>query len=194
MSCSAIDETSNILSKSYQESLRGKVSSTRYKIAFLGFLGFALTYSMRANISLAIVAMVKEPKAKDASHNKNCPSLSRNKTDDFKSETQMGSFDWTTTEQASLLGGFFYGYLFLQIPCGYLTSLYGGKFFFGFGILFRSILIMLNPPVAYLGVHWLISVKVLEGVVEGAVLPSFHQVAGRWAPKFERSTFNGIQT
>lgn len=33
---------------------------TRYTLGFLGFLGFALVYAMRVNLSVAIVSMVNQ--------------------------------------------------------------------------------------------------------------------------------------
>ena len=145
----AYDESDKIFGDDYQESIRAKLSSTRYKIAFLGFLGFSLTFSMREVISLAIVAMATEQKTKDDSYSENCP-VPGNESQVQRNETKR-TFDWTPTEEAYLLSGFFYGYLLPQIPFGYLTSIYGGKTFFGLGLLLRSILLMLNPPVAYLG-------------------------------------------
>ena len=183
-------ETEQLLgSDSYHESLRGKFSSTRYKIAFLGFLGCALMYSMRVNISLTLVAMVTEQETQDDTFNENCPV--DNETDS-SSQEQSGTFDWTTTQQAFLLAAFFYGYLVFQIPAGYLATRYGGCKLFGWGLLGRSILLILNAPVAYLGVQWLICLRVLEGIVESATLPPFHRIISRWAPKFERSIFTGL--
>ena len=186
-------ETSRLLGAdySYHESLRGKVFSTRYQIAFMGFLGYLLLFGMRASISVALVAMVTEHETKPSSQNENCP-MDENDTDSSNDEVWTGDFDWTTTEQAYLLASFFYGYLITQIPGGYFSSKIGGKHLYGIGLLVRAILFMLNPPVAFLGVYALIALRIIEGIIEAVTMPAFHQITGRWAPKFERSIFSGL--
>ena len=41
-----------------------KWPSTRFSLALLGWIGFALVYAMRVNLSIAIVKMVEEPPLK----------------------------------------------------------------------------------------------------------------------------------
>jgi MFS family permease len=65
-----------------------------------------------------------------------------------------------------ILGSFFFGYITTQIPGGYLASKYGGKNFFGGGVLLASILTMLTPVAARRSVSWLIALRILEGVAQ----------------------------
>ena len=172
----------------YHESVLGKVFSTRYKLAFMGFLGFFLLYSMRVNISVALVDMVKDRDTENSTINENCPDHSHNSS----SNSDEGTFDWTSGQEANVLSAFYYGYLVTQIPAGYVASRYGGKHMYGLGVLLTGIFTLLTPPVSYLGVEWLICLRVLEGVTESVTFPSFHHLTGRWTPKYERSLFSAL--
>ena len=187
---SATFETTSLfdIDSRYHESVLGKVFSTRYKLAFMGFLGFFLLYSMRVNISVALVDMVKDRDTENSTINENCPDHSHNSS----SNSDEGTFDWTSGQEANVLSAFYYGYLVTQIPAGYVASRYGGKHMYGLGVLLTGIFTLLTPPVSYLGVEWLICLRVLEGVTEAMTFPSFHHLTGRWAPKFERSSFAGL--
>ena len=193
-------ETQSLSGDNYHSSLPGKLFSTRYKIALLGFLGYVLLFAMRASISVAIVAMVANQKADNSSFSENCPENSMNKSaEQIQTEKLLvddqpleGKFDWTSTQQAYVLAAFFYGNCMLQFCGGYFASKFGGKHLYGFGFLIRAILFMLNPLIAYLGVQVLIIVKITEGVIEAVTMPAFHHLTSRWAPKFERSIFAGL--
>lgn len=65
-----------------------------------------------------------------------------------------------------LLGAFFFGYLFTQVPGGYLSGLCGGSRFLGGGVLGTAILTILTPLAAQLGVNWLFALRALEGFGE----------------------------
>lgn len=68
--------------------------------------------------------------------------------------------------QGNILGSFFYGYLFTQVPGGRLAERFGGKWLFGLGVLCTAILTLLTPVAARWGVGALITVRVLEGLGE----------------------------
>ena len=185
-------ETKNLISDDfgYHETVRGKIFSTRYRLAFMGFLGFFLLYSMRINISVALVDMVKSEQSNDnKSINENCPVRDSNSSSD---EADDGTFEWSSGQQANVLGAFYYGYMVTQLPAGYVASKYGGKHLYGLGVLLTGVFTLLTPPASYLGVEWLIILRVLEGVTEAMTFPSFHHLIGRWAPKFERSLFAAL--
>ena len=66
------------------------------------------------------------------------------------------------------MAAFFYGYLFTQVPGGWLAGRFGGKYVFGIGILMTALLTLLTPLAAQLGVWAIIVLRVLEGVFEVA--------------------------
>ena len=47
----------------------------RYTLGFLGFLGFALVYAMRVNLSVAIVSMVNQTETKNNDTSDVCPII-----------------------------------------------------------------------------------------------------------------------
>lgn len=58
----------------------------RYLVIFLSFLGFVNMYSLRVNMSVAIVAMTRETML-----------------------NETGNFDWDSKEQGYAVSAFFYG-------------------------------------------------------------------------------------
>ena len=160
------EEQKNLLPQNasqYPKTFHEKFFSTRYRIAFLGFLGFASIFTMRVTMSIAIVEMVTDQGTRDGSYNENCPASENVKL----ANTAAGTFDWTTNQQAHILAAPFYGYLASQLPGGFLASRYSAKKVFGFSVLLKSILSILNPPVAYLGVAYLVVLRIIEGLLEG---------------------------
>ena len=65
-----------------------------------------------------------------------------------------------------LLSSFFYGYIFTQIPGGWLATKYGGKNLFGGGILATALFTLITPPAARISPYLLASVRILEGLCE----------------------------
>ncbi|PNF31193.1 putative inorganic phosphate cotransporter [Cryptotermes secundus] len=161
----------------------------RYVMALMGFLGFAIVYAMRVNLSVVIVAMVNNtaiPKANDSDSTDVCAM-------EFTNETVVqpeGEFVWDESVQGIILGSFFYGYVVTQIPGGRLAELYGGKLVFGLGVLITGILTTLSPLAAKLGTSFFIVIRVLEGLGEGVTFPSMHVMLARWIPPSERSKFS----
>ncbi|XP_075243966.1 sialin-like [Convolutriloba macropyga] len=176
--------------KNTKNALLSTISSTRFTLACMGFLGFLLVNAMRVNISVALVDMVDDSSEDDNStSNENCP-ISTSKND--SNNQQSGTFDWTTSQQATVLGAFYYGYTVTQIPAGILARRYGGKLFFGLGILLSGIFTLLTPLASHLGVYWLIALRILEGMTEAVTSPAFNHLMGLWAPKYERSSFSAF--
>ena len=64
-----------------------------------------------------------------------------------------------------VLGSFYYGYMFLQIPGGYFALKFGGTKIFGLGVLMASILTLFTPLAARYSVWMLVALRVMEGLV-----------------------------
>ena len=69
-----------------------------------------------------------------------------------------------------ILGSFFYGYIFTQIPGGWLATKFGGKRIFLIGIGATSVLTILTPLLTRVGTGFLISTRILEGLFEVSFL------------------------
>ncbi|KAL0892421.1 hypothetical protein ABMA27_015534 [Loxostege sticticalis] len=143
----------------------------RFVVALLAFFGFFNVYALRANLSVAVVAMTEPVETK-----------LENGTVIFAPE-----FDWSSQTKGLILSSFFYGYLVTQLPGGWLASKIGGNRVFAIGIGATSLLTLLTPPLAYTSTGLLIAVRVVEGLFEGVTYPCIHAVWSRWAPSEERA-------
>ncbi|XP_063719851.1 sialin-like isoform X1 [Symsagittifera roscoffensis] len=107
----------------------------------------------------------------------------------------LGSLEryvWSEQQVSSIMGAFYYGYMIMQIPGGYLATVYGGKWVFSFGVAMASILTLLTPSAAAMGPHALWLVRFLMGLFEAVTFPSFTAMLGQWVPIFEKSMFSAL--
>ena len=76
----------------------------------------------------------------------------------------QGEFNWTRGEQGNILGSLFWGHVVAQIPGGILAQRYGPKWPLGLGVFFNSLLTLLIPTAARMGIPYLMAVRVLQGL------------------------------
>lgn len=131
---------------------------------------------MRAQLSVAIVEMAKSNQNNDSSPFNNTP---------VGMET---SSNWSPVLQGYILSSFFYGYILTQLPAAFLTTKYGGRWFFGFGIGFCSLLSLIVPAATYMGPGYLIGLRIFQGLTQGFIFPAMHSLWSKWSPPFERSS------
>lgn len=160
--------------------------SARYGLAFLSSFGFFVVYSLRVNLSVAMVDMLNTTSHHTSTnHGSVCPAHydpprpKRNHT--------VSVYDWDSETQGWILGSFFYGYILTQIPGGYLAGRLGPKWLLGFGILGTVLFTLLTPVAADWGAGYLIAVRVIEGIGEGVTFPAMYTMWAAWAPPLERS-------
>ncbi|XP_026294582.1 sialin-like isoform X1 [Frankliniella occidentalis] len=184
----------------------------------LVFFGFAVNYMIRININIAIVAMVRVPKAKDgaaavvgqcvleeqlaaaaANHSTTEGMLTRWSS----TMTPLGTpappagpgdgldegFDWDERQQGLVLGAFFWLHWAMQVPGGVLARRYGTKLVFGLANLIPVLLTLLVPVVAYWDYRALLAIRFLQGLIAGFAWPSMHNMTAQWIPPNERSKF-----
>uniref|UniRef100_A0A7N8WP87 Sialin n=1 Tax=Mastacembelus armatus TaxID=205130 RepID=A0A7N8WP87_9TELE len=147
--------------------------SSRYTLALLSSYGFFVVYSLRVNLSVAMVDMLNSTHQSSINHSGSvCPA---------------SVYDWDSETQGWILGAFFYGYILTQIPGGYLAGRLGPKWLLGFGILGTVVFTLFTPVAADLGASYLIAVRAIEGVGEGVTFPAMYTMWASWAPPLERS-------
>ncbi|XP_049859695.1 sialin-like isoform X1 [Schistocerca gregaria] len=168
----------------------------RYILVALGMSGIAILYSLRVNLSVAIVSMVNNTAISSSS------SSSDNAT--YGEDTcppaggadvvyrEDGSFVWDEEMQGMMLAGFFYGYTVGQVPGGLLAERFGGKLVFGLGALVPAILTVVSPFTAWVNEYFFFAMRILEGLVEGVTFPAIQLMISKWAPPQERSRFSII--
>ncbi|KAL4705197.1 hypothetical protein ACJJTC_013997 [Scirpophaga incertulas] len=134
----------------------------RHLQALMLFLGMVFAFGMRVNISIALVAMTD-------------PS-------------NENYFDWSIQRQTVILSSFFWGYVLLQVPGGVVASRFGSKFLLIGSIGIHSAVTLLIPAAAYYGGWKAVSAcKVLQGLSQGCLYPSMHNIIGKWMPLDEKS-------
>lgn len=83
----------------------------RYIVVLLAFLGFFNVYSLRVNLSVAIVAMTEN----------------RTVVDENGHETWHQDFPWDSKQKGLILSSFFYGYIMTQFVGGFIGAKIGGN-------------------------------------------------------------------
>ncbi|XP_030377028.1 putative inorganic phosphate cotransporter [Scaptodrosophila lebanonensis] len=142
----------------------------RHLQCILAFFGLAVAYSLRVNLSVAIVAM----------------------TDRNASNPNFPEFDWDESVKSYLLSSFFWGYVVTQVPGGYLSAIYGAKYMLFWGLIICSCLALLTPFCAMIG-DWqlLVFLRAVQGLCQGVIFPSMHTFLSKWAPVEERGRLVG---
>ncbi|CAH2277493.1 vesicular glutamate transporter 3 [Pelobates cultripes] len=143
----------------------------RYIIAIMSGLGFCISFGIRCNLGVAIVEMV----------NNNTVYV------DGKPEIQKAQFNWDPETVGLIHGSFFWGYIVTQIPGGFIANKLAANRVFGAAIFLTSVLNMLIPSAAKAHYGCVISIRILQGLVEGVTYPACHGMWSKWAPPLERS-------
>ncbi|KAJ8360095.1 hypothetical protein SKAU_G00166200 [Synaphobranchus kaupii] len=157
--------------------------SSRYGLALLANYGFFVAYTLRVNLSVAMVDMLNTNKSGNGGFS-HCP---RQGPQPPERQNKAGVYDWDSETQGWILGSFFYGYILMQIPGGYLARKHGAKWLLGLGMLGTAIFTLMTPLAADMGAGYLIAVRALEGLGEGVTFPAMHSMWASWAPPLERS-------
>lgn len=154
----------------------------RYLIAILAFFGFFNIYSLRVNLSIAIVAMTENRTITHSngtieyvSINSSPSAMMCNEQTGLFLFLKIQEFPWSSKEQGLLLSSFFYGYIITQLPGGWLAPRMGAAKLYGFGILATALLTLLTPVIAYSGIVPLVAVRILEGIFEVRLIPKYGQ-------------------
>ncbi|XP_067665280.1 sialin-like [Haliotis asinina] len=193
-------EVSPIGIEDYRQAFAGKGlyrhMPARHVLAILAFLGCVNLFTLRVNLSVALVAMVNYTLVSNTSSSNDECGLQNNGSPAL--EAKNGEFNWDEQLQGHVLGSFFYGYCLTQVLGGWLAELVGAKRTFGFAVLVTSILTLVTPAAASLHVYALIAIRVLQGMAQGFAFPSIHSLWSKWAPVKERSrlvafTYAGAQ-
>ncbi|XP_078595018.1 sialin-like isoform X2 [Branchiostoma floridae x Branchiostoma japonicum] len=166
----------------------------RYVLTAMFFLGMMNAYILRSNISVAIVAMIRTAEADGNGTDGStsiCGEFSFGSTPANKTMNQ-GEFDWDETQKGRILSAFFYGYVFMQVPGGYLETKFGGKKVYGISMLIGAILTLLTPVAARVDFWFLFFVRFFMGFFQGVIFPAHHGMWGKWAPPLERSRLLSI--
>eukprot|EP00057_Strongylocentrotus_purpuratus_P011644 XP_011666118.1 PREDICTED: sialin [Strongylocentrotus purpuratus] len=156
----------------------------RYELLFLAWLGTAMMFVMRINVSVTMAVMTNATfttQAEDPNRTaKTCRSP--NSTSEDENGQDGGEFLWSSHEQELILAGFFYGYAAAQIPGGWLTDKIGGTRVFGISMFLSAAVSLLSPIAAKLGYSYFFAVRILCGIGEAGTFPALGSMVARWFP------------
>ncbi|XP_068633480.1 putative inorganic phosphate cotransporter [Battus philenor] len=131
------------------------------------FFALVFAFAMRVNMSMAVVAM----------------------TDSTKEDY----FDWNIQTQSVILSSFFWGYVVLQIPGGELAARFGGMILVTICVGINSAVSLLIPIGSkYGGWQLVCGCRVIQGLSQGFLFPSIHNLIGKWVPLEEKSRLGTI--
>ena len=99
---------------------------------------------------------------------------------------------WSPTVQGAVMSAFFLGYVTLQIPAGYLSDRFGGKWVLGLGVLLWSLVTLLTPASALMGISALLVCRFLMGMSEAVTWPSIYSLYSRWVHPDRRASAVGL--
>ncbi|XP_022255305.1 sialin-like isoform X2 [Limulus polyphemus] len=103
-----------------------------------------------------------------------------------------GSFLWDEKEQGIVLGAEYYGFVTTQLLGGRLAEIIGAKWVIGMGVFGASLLTLLEPSAAQLGIGPLVAARVIEGMGKGVLVPAKFALLASWVPVHERSVLVAI--
>ncbi|XP_043272041.1 sialin-like [Venturia canescens] len=167
----------------------------RVVLYILSFSGFLVSFMMRTDINLAMVAMAKfqAPSDNDSqvATSTHCYANSSISLDNstILLEEEMGEFDWSPKVQSAILGSFYWCYILSQVVGGVLTQYFGTKTVFGGSQLLTAICSLLMPSAAELHYGAMIALRSIQGIASGLTWPAMYAIVGHWIPPVERSRF-----
>ncbi|XP_049801254.1 sialin-like isoform X1 [Schistocerca nitens] len=172
----------------------------RVVLYFLSFSGFLVSFMMRTDINIAIVAMVRIPPPTTNASNADAlycydPAATSEATANdslstaAESPPDEGEFDWDLRTQSAILGSFYWCYILSQVVGGVLTQHFGTKTVFGMSQLTTAVCSLLIPAAASVHYSLIIVLRSIQGIASGLTWPAMYAIVGHWIPAVERSRF-----
>ncbi|XP_075980302.1 sialin-like [Anticarsia gemmatalis] len=170
----------------------------RFNVAIMMFFACWVNYMMRVNMSVNIIAMVPDHSA-TTSVKSECKAIVTNDSSLYNSTVVtkrelrqpegVVTFDWTATEQAYVLSGYFWGYAITSLVGGTAAEFWGPRKLVFITMLATAILTILCPQAARLHYMVLVAVRFVSGLAAGFLFPSLHALVAHWAPPAEKGKF-----
>ncbi|TPP61410.1 Sialin [Fasciola gigantica] len=91
-----------------------------------------------------------------------------------------------------ILGVFFWGYLFGQIPLGWITQKFTARHVILANLMLLSASTVLLPLAAYAHLYLFCALRVITGFASAAWFPGFYKIWAAWAPPNERGLLVGF--
>ncbi|XP_018561225.1 putative inorganic phosphate cotransporter isoform X1 [Anoplophora glabripennis] len=148
-----------------EEKSNGPSFGKRHTQILIYFLLIFIAYGIRVNLSVGIVAMTD-------------PTASSN--------PDVPTYNWT--DKSVMLSAFFWGYVLPQVGAGWLANTYGPKWFLISAMAVCSLFGLLLPSMAAMfGSKGVMASRAIQGLCQGFIFPSTHNLLAQWVPPNERS-------
>ncbi|XP_014200720.2 sodium-dependent phosphate transport protein 1 [Pan paniscus] len=159
--------------------------SFRYGLSFLVHCCNVIITAQRACLNLTMVVMV------NSTDPHGLPNTSTKKLlDNIKNPV----YNWSPDIQGIILSSTSYGVIIIQVPVGYFSGIYSTKKMIGFALCLSSVLSLLIPPAAGIGVAWVIVCRAVQGAAQGIVATAQFEIYVKWAPPLERGRLTSMST
>ena len=136
-------------------------------------LGLMIAFGMRCNVGVAVVKVMSDSSGDPA-------------------------FEWTPDQITNVDQSFFWGHILTMLLGGFLTTFFlKPNLVFGVAILVASLFNLLLPVASTLHPNAVIAVRCLQGLADGATIPSSFAILSLWAPSSVRTfiatfAFSGV--
>ncbi|XP_018361366.1 PREDICTED: sialin-like isoform X3 [Trachymyrmex cornetzi] len=173
----------------------GDMIPARVVLYMLSFSGFLVSFMMRTDINIAMVAMAKLPSTSDnetAVVTSQCNTISNTSYSENTTVIRpedAGEFEWSPTIQSAILSSFYWCYILSQMLGGVLTQYFGTKTIFGGSQVITAVCSLLMPTAAEIHYGAMIALRSIQGFASGLTWPAMYAVIGHWIPPVERSRF-----
>lgn len=148
----------------------------------------------RMSLSTALIAMTSSQQNHSISQEVIEACVKYSATNGFLNESwshlqDKYEFLWNEQKQSMLLGAYFIGNVFLLIPSGRLTEIFGGKIVATVGGIGSVTMNFIAPLAARKSLWFFFVIRILMGAFGATFLPSFYNIMSRWVPdNFKSST------
>ncbi|KAH0998570.1 sialin isoform X1 [Dendroctonus ponderosae] len=159
----------------------------RLVLYLLSWSGFLVSFMMRNDINLAIVAMVAEPPHTANSSAEYCFVVEDN--NNTAPLDYGGTLNWSGPVQSYVLASFYWAYIVSQIVGGLATQKLGTKRVFGYSQLATALSSLCIPIAAESHFGFVIALRFVQGFASGLTWPAMYALVGHWIPVPERSRF-----
>lgn len=165
----------------------------RLVLYMLSWSGFLVSFMMRTDINLAIVAMVREPERPHFNGTlgeRYCYDTDTSVEDEMTPVTDYGgSLDWNADVQSYVLASFYWAYIVSQVVGGLATQKLGTKRVFGYAQLVTALCSLSIPWASETHYAIVIFLRSVQGFASGLTWPAMYALVGHWIPVSERSRF-----
>lgn len=154
----------------------------RFIVVMLGGLAYGLMLLLRFSISVAILNMVNQTDLYLHEH--------PNKTvEDFLADgyTLGGEFTWDNEIQMSIMSSYMITYTLPQIMATKVAIRLGNRLAMPISLIMCGVSSLLTPMAAYQSWHWVVALRLLNGLGASAILPLMLNLIEKWMPYEEFS-------